>query len=306
MRIAITDSGVGGLSVCAEVESRLRREPVQEDVEILYLNAAPEDEYSYNSMPSRRDKLQTFDQFLRAVTARYQPDFLFIACNTLSVLFKDTYFAKHKQIPVLGIVETGIRGMIAAFQGDSDTSIIIFATQTTIEEGIYGESLREFGVPAGQISGQACPGLPDAISNDGTGQLAMTLLKEYIPAALDQFETSPKKVVAFLGCTHYGYQAGLFKKGLRPYVDEVQVLNPNPGAADTILSSFDSRPGQGALEIKFITRYAIPKKPIESLTSYIGDDAPATISALQNFVHIPELWSLSSNVLRQIASLQKN
>ena len=293
MRIAITDSGVGGLSVCAEVEARLRQRPVQEDVEILYLNAAPEDEYSYNSMPSRQFKLQTFDKFLHSVTAKYQPDFLFIACNTLSLLYGDTHFAKLTQVPVQGIVETGLQGMVDVFHRESDISIIIFATETTIEEGVYGDSLREFGVPTQQISEQACPGLPDAISNDATGQLASALLEKYIPEALEQFGTCPKKVLAFLGCTHYGYQAGLFKKGLQSYVGEVQVLNPNPGAGDVILSSIGAGSGKGVLNIKFITRYAIPEKPVKSLGSYIGDEAPATLFALQNFIHRPELWPFS-------------
>ena len=79
MRIGITDSGVGGLSVCAELEARLRQSPVQEDIEVLYLNAAIEDDYSYNSMPDRQTKLQTFERFLNSVHVRYQPDLLFIA-----------------------------------------------------------------------------------------------------------------------------------------------------------------------------------------------------------------------------------
>ena len=37
MKIGITDSGVGGLSVCAAVEARLKHSPVREDVELLYL-----------------------------------------------------------------------------------------------------------------------------------------------------------------------------------------------------------------------------------------------------------------------------
>ena len=76
MRIAITDSGVGGLSVCADVEARLRRHPPAGPVELLYLNAALEDDYSYNSMPTRDEQLRTFDNFLHAAAERYKPDLL--------------------------------------------------------------------------------------------------------------------------------------------------------------------------------------------------------------------------------------
>ena len=290
LRIGITDSGVGGLSICAEVEARLRRNPVQQDIEILYLNAALEDDDSFNSLHSRQEKLQTFDRFLHAAADRYQPDSLFIACNTLSVLFEDPHFVEHRQIPIKGIVETGTGEMIKAYQQDPEIGIIVFATPTTIEEKVYSRNLGKFGIPANRIVEQACPGLADAISNDATGMLASVLLDEYIGEALEQFENTPKKVLAFLGCTHYGYQAGLFKKGLQAHVAEVRVLNPNPVAASFILSSFNFQPGQGNLNIKFITRYAIPENPRNGFFFFYALRGPAALSALRNFIHLPKFF----------------
>ncbi|MDX2427646.1 MAG: aspartate/glutamate racemase family protein [Xanthomonadales bacterium] len=289
MRIGITDSGVGGLSVCAEVEARLHQSPVREDIEIIYLNAAIEDDYSYNSMPDRQTKLQAFDSFLFSVREKYQPDLLFVACNTLSVLYRDSYFDHHRHTPIEGIVDSGTREMLAAFSHDSDVSFIVFATPTTIEEGIYGKALREHGVPASQVIEQACPGLPDAISNDGSGLLASQMLRKFVPAALEQFDSTPSNVVAFLGCTHYGYQAGQFKKALQAFVPYAQVLNPNQGAVDAIFSRFKTEPGHGSLTVKFITRYAIPEVAIKSLSAYIGELAPETLAALKNFTLLPGL-----------------
>jgi len=289
LRIGITDSGVGGLSVCAEVEARLRRSPIQEDIEIIYLNAAIEDDYSYNSMPDRQTKLQAFDQFLHSVRYRYQPDFVFIACNTLSVLYQDPYFDHHRNIPIEGIVRSGAREMLTAFDRENDLTFIVFATPTTIEEAIYGNRLRGHGVPARQVAEQACPGLPDAISNDGSGQLANKLLQEFVPTALAQLDRIPENVLAFLGCTHYGYQAVQFEKALRPLVAKTRILNPNDGAADTILSRLNTEPGEGSLKIGFNTRYIIPEVVIKSLSGYIGTKAPLTLSALQNFNHLPGL-----------------
>jgi len=289
LRIGITDSGVGGLSVCAEVEARLRQSPVREDIEIIYLNAAIEDDYSYNSMPDRQTKLQAFDRFLCSVREKYQPNLLFIACNTLSVLYQDSYFDDHRHTPTEGIVGSGIREILAAFTHDSDVSFIVFATPTTVEEGVYGNALREHGVPDSQIIEQACPGLPDAISNDGSGLLASQLLRKFVPAALAQFDNTPSKVVGFLGCTHYGYQAAQFKKVLQALVPNAQVLNPNQGAVDTIFSHFKTEPGHGKVTVNFVTRYAIPDVAIKSLSAYIGEPAPETLSALKNFTHLPGL-----------------
>lgn len=289
MRIGITDSGVGGLSVCAELESRLRQSPVQEDIEVIYLNAAIEDDYSYNSMPNRQSKLQAFDRFLNSVHEKYQPDLLFIACNTLSVLYQDHYFDHHRHRPIKGIVKSGNREMLSAFAHENDISFIVFATPTTIEEGIYGNALRDHGVPASQVAEQACPGLPDAISNDGSGVLAHKLLKNFVPAALEQFDNVPQNLVGFLGCTHYGYQANQFEAALQALVPGAKVLNPNRGCVDTILSSFKNEPGNGKITIKFIARYVIPDVVIDSLSVYIGEQAPSTLFALKNSTLLPEL-----------------
>lgn len=290
MKIGITDSGVGGLSVCAEIEAGLRRNPVQADVEILYLNAALQDDYSYNSMSTRREKLEAFNCFLRNVSANFQPDMLFIACNTLSVLFQDPYFENHRDIPIGGIVDTATAAAVTALQENTDSHIIVFATPTTIGEGTYGRRLIEAGIPAGRMAQQACPDLPDAISNDFTGTLATELLQEFIPAALEQFHEKPAHVTALLGCTHYGYQARLFEKLLLERVAEVRVLNPNQAAAHTILDQVESPPGDGAVDIRFITPYAIPEKPLQSLSHYLGEYAPATVAALHDFVCDPDLY----------------
>jgi glutamate racemase len=155
MRIGITDSGVGGLSVCAELETRLREEPIAEDIELVYLNAALRDDYAYNAMASREQKLETFDRFLENVTALYRPDLLYIACNSLSVLFQDPYFEHHRRFPINGIVETGTAAILSALQEDEESAVIIFATPTTVEEGTYPRNLVRAGIAPERIVQQA-------------------------------------------------------------------------------------------------------------------------------------------------------
>ena len=123
MRIGITDSGVGGLSVCAELEVLLRRAPLDTDVEIVYLNAALRDDYAYNAMPDRETKLRTFARFLENAYRRYRPDHLYIACNSLSVLFRDPFFDPQRRVPVRGIVRTGIEAMRSALANQPDAAV---------------------------------------------------------------------------------------------------------------------------------------------------------------------------------------
>ena len=108
MHIVITDSGVGGLSVCAYAERFVRTHGFREPVQLTFANAAPANDYGYNAMPTKQEKLETFDRFLRNVTERFAPDMIYVACNTLSVLLPETSYFLHAAIPVRGIVETGV------------------------------------------------------------------------------------------------------------------------------------------------------------------------------------------------------
>src|SRR5436305_7989338 len=99
MHILITDSGVGGLSVVAYAEQFVRTRGFTEPVRLTFANAAPANDYGYNSMPSREAKVETFDRFLRNVSARFSPDLIYVACNTLSV------FLPEVTVPAKGIIE---------------------------------------------------------------------------------------------------------------------------------------------------------------------------------------------------------
>jgi hypothetical protein len=144
------------------VRTRGYREPVR----LTFANAAPENDYGYNAMPSREAKLETFDRFLRNVTARYAPDLIYVACNTLSVLLPDTPYAQHPPTPVKGIVETGVALSCASCEASPESIAIVFGTQTTIDAGTYPRLLQQRGIAPERIVSQACPGLADTISED--------------------------------------------------------------------------------------------------------------------------------------------
>ena len=136
MHILITDSGVGGLSVCAYAERFVRIHGFREPVRLTFANAAPENDYGYNSMPSRAEKLRTFDRFLRSVTERFAPDSIYVACNTLSVLLPDTPYFQRDTTPVQGIVETGAGLLVKELEADPRSVAMIFSVDcvTTIAE----------------------------------------------------------------------------------------------------------------------------------------------------------------------------
>ena len=288
MHILITDSGVGGLSVCAYAERFVRTQGFREPVRLTFANAAPANHYGYNSMPSREVKLQTFDRFLTNVTERYAPDLIYVACNTLSVLLPDTAYVQNAVIPVKGIVETGVDLLLRELGNDPRSVAMIFGTQTTIDSGVYPKLLRARGVDPTRIISQACPGLADTISEDREGSRTRSEIERWVGVAIGKMQQKDRPVVACLACTHYGYRKELFASALAKAGLEATVVNPNESAVDDLFGAGGGTSRDVAVE--FVTRYAIPRTTVEALTYFLGDISPRTVSAMKNFVHVPDLF----------------
>jgi glutamate racemase len=293
MHILITDSGVGGLSVCAYAERFVRTHGFKEPVRLTFANAAPENDYGYNSMPSREVKLQTFDRFLTNVTERYTPDFIYVACNTLSVLLPDTPYVEDAAIPVKGIVGTGAALLLRELNADPRTAAMLFGTQTTIDAGAYPRLLGQRGVEASRIISQACPGLADTISEDREGVRTRSEIVRWVGAAIEKMQQRETPVVACLACTHYGYRKDLFADALADSGIRAKVINPNERAVDDLFGTrFDADDAgmNREVAVEFVTRYAIPKTTVEALSFFLNDISPRTVSAMKNFVHVPDLF----------------
>ena len=44
------------------------------------------------------------------------------------------------------------------------------------------------------------------------------------------------------------------------------------------------------VDVEFGTRYAIPEATLETLTFVLSDVSPRTVAAMQNFLHVPDLF----------------
>ena len=291
MRWMITDSGLGGLSVCAGLEQALNEKNMGEGIELLYVNATPGDRSGYNSLKTQKERIDLFDRFLNAAYNRYLPDEIAIACNTLSVIYDETNFASAAKVRVKGIVDAGVALINANMARKPDHKLIIFATETTTEAGTYP---RLIAADPSTVSAQECPELAHAISNDASGEACRKLLAGYVDEALQRFDVKPENVFAFLGCTHYGYQAESFKTMLKGKGCSSMILNPNDLLVSQLVSNGQmiQPSGNTPLSIKFVSRYAIPQAEIDSMDSYLKDSAPLTLAALHNQIVVPDLFKL--------------
>jgi glutamate racemase len=292
MNILITDSGVGGLSVCAYAERFVRTYGFRERVRLTFANAAPTNDYGYNAMPSTAVKVETFDRFLRNVTERYTPDFIYVACNTLSVLLPATPYVQQAVLPVKGI-ETGVQLLVQRLEADPRTIAMIFGTQTTIDAGTYQRLLGERGVELSRIIGQACLRLADTISEDREGARTRSEIFRWVAAAIERMQRTDGPVVACLACTHYGYREDVFAEVLLAAGIHAEVINPNARAVEDLFGADLGEAGAARsceVDVEFVTRYAIPDATVEALTWFLSDVSPATVGAMRNFAYVPDLF----------------
>jgi glutamate racemase len=294
MHLLITDSGVGGLSVCAYAERFLRTSGVDESIKLTYVNASPENDFGYNSMGSRVEKIEYFDRFLKIITETYEPEKIYIACNTLSVLYHETKYSKSTEIAVHGIVDTGIDLLLAHLGRSQRSMVTIFGTPTTIEEQTYLLRLRDSGIDESRIVAQACPSLADTISEDRTGLLAKKKIEGFVFDSLTQSHRIEADHLSYLACTHYGYRKEYFSEAFAEKGIATQIINPNEFVVEKLFDNLkiesESEQRANSIEIEFITRYMIPETALETISFFLEKISPRTVRAFRNYTHTPGLF----------------
>lgn len=156
LTIVVTDSGLGGLSVAADIARRVEAKGSHRSVNVIFYNALFDAKSGYNSLPSRAEQVRIFNNALEDMGARYQPDLIMVACNTLSVLLPDCEYAQSGEVPVLGIVEAGVELVEAHLARDPEAAAVIFATPATVEDDSHRTALVERGIESDRIVPQAC------------------------------------------------------------------------------------------------------------------------------------------------------
>ncbi len=147
LRLVITDSGLGGLSICAALEKRLRDAAAGRSISLIYVNAWPDAKTGYNDLPDPGVRARVLDRALARMAA-YRPDLIVIACNTLSVLYDLTEFARSPAVPAVGIVEAGVALFHEALSRDPGGELVLFGTRTTVESGQHIGRLARRGIAA--------------------------------------------------------------------------------------------------------------------------------------------------------------
>jgi glutamate racemase len=299
--VAVTDSGLGGLSVVAAAERSLREAGVTADIDLVFCNALFDADSGYNSLPSRDAKVAMFDRALAGLAAECRPDLVVIACNTLSVLYKDTAFAARGAVPVIDIVDCGVDLIASRLPVGSPGAVIILGTETTVGEGTHKSALVARGYAPEHIITQACPQLASCIESGYDSEETTFLVDAYVSDATAGFGgVVPAPLYVSLNCTHFGYalaawQAAFAARGIA--VDAV--LDPNRSLADEVRGWLGAhgakaaREGQsiGKVSVRVVSMPEIAPGAIGSISRWLQAVSPATAAALRGYERRAGLFS---------------
>ena len=291
-RVVLTDSGLGGLSICAGLEKRLRDCRGRGKLDLVYVNAWPDAHHGYNDLPDAAARAAVFDRALVAM-GNYRPDLIVIACNTLSVLYGLTEFARSPAFPVAGIVDEGVDLFAGTLQKDPAASLVLFGTKTTIASGEHVRRLTGLGIEPGRILTAACHGLAAVIDKDPDDPALPGLVDECVSRALTA-GTPPGKLYAGLACTHYAYVAGLFRRSLGRFAGAGNdVLDPNGHLVEALAAGLEpgkpNDPGPD-LSVEVVSKVDLPESQRRAVARRLETVSPATARALMDYTHVPELF----------------
>ena len=296
VNILVTDSGLGGISVAADVYERFLNSGVFENVNITFFNAQPHITSGYNSMETTEQKVQVFENALNAIQKNFAPDLILIACNTLSVLYPLTPFSNTTEIPVIGIVETGVNQIQEALEEDPNAKVLIFATKTTVSQNTHKNMLIERGIEESRIITQACPNLAGAIERGTHSEETLGLVDQYVSEALTKTPDDKNPLYASFNCTHYGYINDVFEAKFKDINRSVnKLLDPNPKMGDFIFNEHNiNRYENTEVSIKVVSQPELNAAKIESIGSLIEKISPKTALAMREYEFTPELFEWES------------
>ena len=290
IKILITDSGLGGISICAEIARAFSLHPHFRDVSLVYFNAWPEQERGYNRLEDTTKRIQVFDKTLTGMM-RFNPDIIMIACNTLSVLYPRTNFSQHAPIPVIDTVDFGVDAMTKALQNKENDQVVILGTLTTIASNVHRDRLLEKGISEHQIVLQPCDQLATAIEKGPDSHLVSEMIQTFMREAATKIDPFCDHLYGALCCTHFAYCHEHFRETLAALTGKsVMIINPNHHMTDYLLSGCRDRLKETHVTINVVSKIIWEVEKTRSIADRIRLISAETAEALTGYTHQPDLF----------------
>jgi len=200
--IGVFDSGVGGLTVLAEIRKTLPNE------NIVYLGDTKNFPYGSKS----KEEIIEFAIQNVEILIKKQVKVIVIACGTATSQALDVLKEKF-DIPIMGIIEP----TVLYVENRKYEEVGVIATEGTIRSGAWEKRLKE-KIPEIKVTNKACPMLA-TIAEEGKAQSpeGRKVIKEYMAPFK---EKHIHKII--LGCTHYPIYEPIIREELGY---EVELIN---------------------------------------------------------------------------------
>lgn len=184
LQIGVFDSGIGGLTVLAELKRKLPNET------FYYLGDTARVPYGTRSPETVIRYARSCTRFLIEKGIKL----LVIACNTASSYALDT-IKKEINIPVIGVVEPGAKAVV---KRTKNKKVGIIGTEGTINSQSYEKVIKNIA-PDIHVFSKACPLFVPLVEEGWTeGDIPNLIVREYLkPIVSKGIDT------LLLACTHY-------------------------------------------------------------------------------------------------------
>ena len=227
--IGVFDSGVGGLTVLAELNRRLPGEPT------VYLGDNARAPYG----PRPADEVRRFTTEAVDWLLSQDVKLLVLACNTATARALPLV-RERSSVPVLGVVRPGA---VAAAAATRSRRVGVIATAGTVDSGAYPAAIVEAD-PATRVAQLACPELVPMVEAGITdGRRAESVLRAYLEPLL---EREPGMDTLLLGCTHYPLLREPIERIVGDGVAVVDSAFTTALATEDLLDALGARAPEGA------------------------------------------------------------
>ncbi len=293
--ILVTDSGLGGMSVFAQLANHLKKKSPWQNVSMVYFNAWPEQDGGYNHFETMHQKARVFNNAMNAMEI-FQPDMILIACNTLSVIYPFTSYNRNTGTNVFGIVDSGVQLIHKHLMANPDSLVIIFGTPTTVAEKIHKKRLVEMGIDLDRIINQGCADLAGKIERNPVSIRVTEMINDNVSKAVSKMYRHKGKVYAALCCTHFGYCKELFSKALSRHVNgDSAILNPNQRMAEKVMEGHaKTTTFNPNLDMRIVSRVFWEPARINAYTELLKGVSPETVKALACYEWNPDLFKTTN------------
>ncbi len=290
--ILVTDSGLGGLAIFAEIAARLKSDPVFPDVSLIYYNAWPDQHRGYNGLKDMNERVRVFDRALEGMQ-QYQPDVIMIACNTLSVLYDQTAFSRRATIPVIDIVRFGVDMVYDNLCKKTGTTAVILGTVTTIASDVHRSRLIKKGISPDRLVTQPCDQLATQIEKGPGSDTVIKLIDTFVNQAIEKMSPAQSEVYAALFCTHFGYCQNLIREKLESRLQRpVTTLDPNQRMATFLFDASHGRRYEHIrVDMRVVSRIVWDQTKIDAVSKIIEKRSFETAEALRRYEWIPDLFT---------------